>query len=78
MGPVRRQDVGRRGVAALPPPTGSRPWRDVLDIKGPVTREIVDAAYRRLAREHHPDQGGDHDAMSELNVAKEQALREVA
>lgn len=66
------------GFAALPPPAGSRPWRDVLDIKGPATRETVDTAYRRLARERHPDQGGDHDAMSELNAAKEQALREVA
>ncbi|TGR16226.1 J domain-containing protein, partial [Mesorhizobium sp. M8A.F.Ca.ET.202.01.1.1] len=34
--------------------------------------------YRRLAAQRHPDlPGGSHDAMAELNQAKEQALKEI-
>ena len=65
------------GFAALPPPM-SRSWRDVLGIKGPATKESVQAAYRRLAGERHPDAGGSHDVMAELNAARDAALREVA
>lgn len=65
------------GFAALPPP-GYRPWREVLDIKGPATKETVTAAYRRLATERHPDAGGSNNIMAELNAARDTALREVA
>lgn len=65
------------GFLALPPP-GNRAWRDVLEIKGPATKETVLAAYRRLAGERHPDQGGSNDMMAELNAARDAALREVA
>lgn len=65
------------GFAALPPPN-SKPWRDVLGINGPATREIVQAAYRRLASERHPDTGGSDAMMTELNNARDAALREVA
>lgn len=65
------------GFTALPPP-GARPWRDVLDIKGPATKESVQAQYRRLASERHPDIGGSDSAMAELNAARDAALREVA
>lgn len=65
------------GLASLPPP-GNRSWRDVLEIKGPATKETVQSAYRKLASERHPDTGGSDKMMAELNAARDAALREVA
>lgn len=57
---------------------GSKTWREVLGLDGPGPRTVeqVEAAYRRLARERHPDAGGSHEATLELNAAREDALRE--
>jgi hypothetical protein len=41
----------------------------VLHLRPTAPPELVDAAYRCLARLHHPDRGGDHDAMLALNQA---------
>lgn len=61
---------------ALPAP-GAR-YRDVLKLNGgPLTREKIDAQYRLLAQERHPDRGGSDEAMSELNAARDAALKEV-
>ena len=30
-------------------------WLRVLEIEGPVTRQVIISAYRRLAAQHHPD-----------------------
>lgn len=66
------------GFAALPPPAGSkpkRPWWEVLRYPAdPTERDFltfteVQARYRGLAMKAHPDQGGSHDAMAELNDA---------
>ncbi len=73
-----------RGFTALPAPAG-KSWREVLGLntrhKGiadPVSRSIIEQAYRNLAKEAHPDApGGSHDRMAELNAAKEQALKEI-
>lgn len=66
------------GFTALPAPAGSS-WRDVLGIitSGPVVKENVEAAYRRLAAERHPDKGGSHEAMAKLNAARDEAIREL-
>ena len=68
-----------RGYAALPPP-GGKPWRDVLKIDGkaPATTTEINAHYRRLATERHPDRTGDDgSAMAELNAAKVEAMKEL-
>lgn len=69
------------GFTALPAPgqTVKRDWQDVLGLRGtPLpTREQVKAAYRRLASEHHPDRGGTEAMMAELNVAQDEALKEI-
>ena len=44
----------------------------VLHLRPSAPPELVDAAYRTLARLNHPDRGGDHDAMLALNQAVEQ------
>jgi hypothetical protein len=38
---------------------------------------MVEKQYRRLARERHPDQGGSHALMAELNKARVSARREL-
>ncbi len=39
---------------------------------------IVDIVYRELARKHHPDHGGDLEAMTAVNLAYEQIRRRKA
>jgi len=70
------------GFAALPPPGAKRPWREVMDFlpndDPQITRDVIESRYRRLAAQRHPDRpGGSHDAMAELNQAKQQALKEI-
>ena len=64
---------------ALPAP-GKRPWREVLGIMGgvAVTHDMIAAFYREEAARRHPDKpGGSHDAMTELNQARAEALKEI-
>jgi len=75
------------GFTALPAPGAKRPWREILGLpprpdwkgSGPANdREQIETAYRIKAKRCHPDApGGSHDAMAELNRAREDALREV-
>ncbi len=48
-------------------------WRSVLGVSMSATKDEVKAAYRRKAKEHHPDIGGDPEMMREINDAWEQA-----
>ena len=57
------------GYAALPPAT--QDWWLVLEVRPDATLEIVEEAFRRLARQHHPDVGGSHDMMVRLSEARE-------
>jgi hypothetical protein len=67
------------GFVAIPAPsTGPRNWWDVLQVPRQSSREQVKQAYRALAGQHHPDRGGSHEKMAELNAAQEAALFEVA
>jgi hypothetical protein len=67
-----------RGFTALPAPK-KKGWREVLDVASErPDATIIEGRYRTLAKERHPDApGGSHDAMAELNHAKEQALKEI-
>ncbi|MFA6031147.1 MAG: J domain-containing protein [Elusimicrobiota bacterium] len=63
-----------RGFAALPAAVvAPRPWRLALGFNGfegcAATLAAVELRYRELAREAHPDRGGSHERMSELNGA---------
>jgi hypothetical protein len=42
-----------------------------------LSRRIVDAGYRALAKELHPDKGGSQEAMARLNRARDH-LKEFA
>lgn len=74
-------DQAFAGYDALPPPGANNrpPWRKVLEIaEDDTSEEAVQASYRRLARRWHPDvPGGSHEAMAQLNEARDAALREV-
>lgn len=67
------------GFAALPAPGSKKTWRDVFGFHGaqmPTAAE-VNRAWRDLASRRHPDAGGSHEQMAELNEARAEALREV-
>jgi hypothetical protein len=67
------------GFAQLPGGREERPWREVLQFGlSTPTASMIEERYRSLAKSRHPDKdSGDHDAMSELNVARAAALAEV-
>lgn len=65
------------GFAAIAGPAHSRPWWKVLDLDRTSGRAAIESSYRHLARKRHPDNGGSHEAMSELNAARDAALKEV-
>lgn len=68
------------GFTALPAPIVAgmkRHWREVLQCgTGPVTADEIKFNYRALASQYHPDRGGDPAKMSELNAARDEALKE--
>jgi hypothetical protein len=49
-----------------------------LGLGGDATPEQIQAARRRLAKQHHPDHGGDADHMQTINEAADAALIAVA
>lgn len=48
---------------------GERSHYEVLGVSMRATDDEVRTAYRRAARDHHPDTGGDPARMSDLNAA---------
>ncbi len=65
-----------KGFVALPAPDKPTWWR-VLGVKEEATKAEIEAAYRQLARDRHPDAGGSAEAMAELNLAREAGLKTV-
>lgn len=68
------------GFTALPAPTATRSWREVMIFgESTPTADQLRRRYRELVRTRHPDrEGGSDAAMSELNVALAEAEREIA
>jgi DnaJ-class molecular chaperone with C-terminal Zn finger domain len=62
------------GFAALPAPPSH--W-EVLGVQPGAPAAEIQAAYRRRAREAHPDQGGSDAEMAAINSARDAALKEV-
>jgi hypothetical protein len=52
--------------------SGSEKDKDYYDILGAgdgASREEIERRYKRLARDHHPDRGGDEERMKSINEA---------
>lgn len=69
------------GFMALEAPragAGGRSWREVFGLNpgDRVSRETMEGRFRHLAKERHPDQGGNEEAFLELTVARAAALQE--
>lgn len=67
-----------KGFSALPPPAT---WRRVMDFgEGErVTTSDVESRYKALSKQRHPDiPGGSSAAMAALNVARDEALKEIS
>lgn len=64
------------GFVALPS-SAERTWWQVLGVEPDASRAEVESAFRAAARERHPDRGGSDAMMSELNRAREAALRAI-
>lgn len=47
------------------------PW-DILGVQRDASAEEIKAAYRRLAKDHHPDKGGDPDRFIRIQNAYQQ------
>lgn len=65
------------GFAAIAPPDWKKPWREVFGVT-PEWRGDISALYREKARTRHPDAGGSDQLMAELNVAYQEARRDLA
>lgn len=71
------------GFSALPPPetpqtSGAKPkrkWFEVLGCASNVSASAIISIHRKLIMENHPDRGGSHDAMAEINAARDEGLR---
>ena len=66
------------GFAALPAPGGKRSWREVLHVSGSPSIDDIEAAFKLLAKERHPDRGGSDAMMAELNAARAEAMKELS
>lgn len=63
------------GYAALPADAATD-WHLVLGVQAHTPTNDVEEAYRRLARQQHPDVGGSTVQMARLNAAREAFRRE--
>lgn len=61
------------GFKALNSENEGGSWWDTLGCRPHATQDEADAAYRVKIRTCHPDSGGSHEAMTKLNLARDQA-----
>lgn len=64
-----------RGFKALPGPQ-ARPWFEMLGVPPTATLDEINRAFRKLAKDIHPDHGGDTREMANLIAARDKG-REV-
>lgn len=67
----------KRAFSAFKALPAKRTWRDVLEVPRDTTLENARTLYLLKAKDAHPDHGGSHERMAELNAAMEQAEREL-
>jgi len=65
------------GFQALCPPAPVDDWWEVLECDRFASREEIETAFRKLARQAHPDMGGSADWFSRINAAHQRAISAV-
>jgi hypothetical protein len=68
----REQQARARASGARRQPAGGSNWWTVLGVSQFATTAEIKSAYRRLARQHHPDVGGQAEKFVEITRAYEQ------
>lgn len=63
-----------QGYVAIPEKCGGKSWWDMLGVAPGATKDVIEAAFKRLAKSRHPDVGGSHDAWVEIRTAYDQAM----
>ena len=66
-------DTMRHAYLQLEAPKEQRDPYEVLGVRPDASTTIIEATYKALARERHPDAGSNADQMKELNDAYERA-----
>lgn len=70
-----QQQENRHGRNRSDKVRSSGKWWEVLGVKQNATKATIKSAWRRLAKQHHPDRkGGDPAKMAEINAAKDEGL----
>lgn len=62
------------GFTAIPERSGGRTCWDVLGMAPTKNEAAISEKYREMAKVKHPDVGGSHEEMNELNEARKDAL----
>ena len=75
-GGAQMMDRAFEGFTALPEPKG---WREILGFPKDANPglEAINTFWRNAARQAHPDVGGSHARMAEVNAARDQAMKEL-
>lgn len=63
-----------KGFAALPDPNAKK-WWEVLNLPETATDEEIKSAYFSLAKQYHPDRGGDPVLFDQITKAYDFALK---
>jgi hypothetical protein len=65
------------GFKEIEPGPAGKPWWAVLGFDAwPASRAEIVVRYHELARQHHPDRGGNAAVMQEINVAYETGIEQ--
>lgn len=62
------------GFVAIPERSGGKSCWDILGIPQTKNGDLINARYRELAKEMHPDAGGSTELFCELQEARHQAI----
>lgn len=72
-GGARIMERAFTGFEALPAPS---PWKK-LGLGEGASAAAIEAAFKSLAKDHHPDRGGNSDRFAEISAARDECLKRI-